>query len=78
MNPKAPFRMLLVAALLALILCPSNVLAQSGTFDEFLKSKPKVGDVAPDFTLETLDGTEFTLSEAYAGQPVVIEFGSFT
>ena len=67
-----------VAALLTLILCPSNVLAQGRMQEEFLKSKPKVGSIAPDFTLETLDGTQFTLSEAYANQPVVIEFGSFT
>jgi cytochrome oxidase Cu insertion factor (SCO1/SenC/PrrC family) len=70
--------MLSVAALLGLILCPSNLLAQGAMFDDFVKSNPKVGDVPPDFTLETLDGTEFTLSEAYATQPVVIEFGSFT
>jgi peroxiredoxin len=37
-----------------------------------------VGEIAPDFTLETLDGEEFTLSEAYANRPVVIEFGSYT
>ncbi len=78
MNPKATLRIVPVAALLALILCPSTLLAQGAMFDDFVKSKPKVGDVAPDFTLESLDGTVFTLSEAYANQPVVIEFGSFT
>ena len=36
------------------------------------------GEGAPDFTLLTVDGEEFTLSEAYANRPVVIEFGSFT
>jgi alkyl hydroperoxide reductase subunit AhpC len=75
---QTPLRIVPVAALLALILCPTDVLAQGRMFDEFVKSNPKVGDIAPDFTLETLDGIQFTLSEAYATQPVVIEFGSFT
>ena len=33
----------------------------------------KVGDVAPDFTLEMLDGTKFTLSE-YRGKVVMLQF----
>ena len=78
MKTQIPFRIVPVAVLLALILCPSSLLAQSAMFDDFVKSNPKVGDIAPDFTLETLDGTEFILSEAYANQPIVIEFGSFT
>ena len=34
---------------------------------------PAVGYLAPDFTLSTLDGTDFTLSQ-YRGQPVVLNF----
>ena len=34
---------------------------------------PKVGDVAPDFTLQTLDGARVSLSD-YRGQPVVLNF----
>jgi peroxiredoxin len=34
---------------------------------------PKVGDQAPDFTLQTLDGKTVSLSD-YRGQPVVINF----
>jgi peroxiredoxin len=47
-------------------------------FHDFAKTKPLAGEMAPAFTLETLDGREFTLSEAYAIRPVVVEFGSFT
>lgn len=35
----------------------------------------RAGEVAEDFTLPTLDGTEVTLSEL-RGKPVLIEFGS--
>ncbi len=63
---------------LALFVGPSTLLSQSSKFDEFTVADPLVGDVAPDFTLQTLDGETFTLSEAYAIQPVVIEFGSYT
>ncbi len=34
---------------------------------------PQVGDVAPDFTLTTLDGKTVTLSD-YRGKPVVVNF----
>ena len=63
---------------LALFASPSNLPSQSSKFDEFTVTDPLVGDVAPDFTLQTLDGETFTLSEAYTSQPVVIEFGSYT
>jgi cytochrome oxidase Cu insertion factor (SCO1/SenC/PrrC family) len=67
-----------VAILFAFLLSPSSLLSQSRKFDEFTTIAPLVGDIAPDFTLQTLDGEEFTLSKAYASQPVVIEFGSYT
>lgn len=63
---------------LALFAGPSTLLSQSSKFDEFTVTDPLVGDVAPDFTLQTLEGETFTLSEVYATQPVVIEFGSYT
>ena len=50
----------------------------SGIFADFPEREPKVGEMAPDFTLKTLDNETFTLSEAYEQGPVVIEFGSFT
>jgi cytochrome c biogenesis protein CcmG, thiol:disulfide interchange protein DsbE len=34
---------------------------------------PQVGDEAPDFTLQTLDGTTVSLSD-YRGEPVVVNF----
>ncbi len=79
MNPRDTIRSLLsAAALLTILLIPADSLAQSNRFDEFLVTQPLVGEVAPDFTLLTVDGEEFTLSEAYANRPVVIEFGSYT
>ncbi len=36
--------------------------------------KVKVGDVAPDFTLENMDGRRVTLSEAYSKKKVVLVF----
>ena len=65
-------------ALLAILLAPSHLSAQGTRFTEFTITKPLVGDVAPDFTLYTLEGEEFALSEVYANTPVVIEFGSYT
>ena len=40
---------------------------------------PQVGDIAPDFTLRTLDGKgSVTLSEVSKGRPTVLIFGSYT
>ena len=52
--------------------------AQSEKFSESTNTTPMAGEVAPDFTLQTLEGADFTLSGAYTKQPVVIEFGSYT
>ena len=71
-------RVVFSLALLVLLSAPPILYAQNSRFDEFTETKPLVGETAPDFTLETLEGEEFTLSEAYAHQPVVIEFGSYT
>mmetsp|Transcript_100788 Transcript_100788/g.194865 ORF Transcript_100788/g.194865 Transcript_100788/m.194865 type:complete len:94 (-) Transcript_100788:722-1003(-) len=39
----------------------------------------RTGDVAPDFTLSTLDGVVSSLSAHLAkGKPVVMQFGAFT
>lgn len=48
-----------------------------------LDNSPKVGDTAPDFTLEKLDVKgkrtgEMTSLSAYAGKPVGLIFGSYT
>lgn len=63
---------------LVVVAMPSNALAQSERFEKFAEATPKAGEKAPDFTLKTLDGEVFSLSEAAANQPVVIEFGSYT
>lgn len=67
-----------LTALLAFLLVPAGLYAQSVRFEQFTETKPLAGEVGPDFTLETVDGERFTLSEVYAERPVVIEFGSYT
>lgn len=43
------------------------------------RKAPKTGDLAPDFTLASVDGTEtVTLSQFRRKKPVVLVFGSFT
>ncbi len=64
--------------LLLLALAPTSAQAQSSRFDEFAKTSPKAGEMAPDFTLMTLDNEPFNLMEAALEKPIVIEFGSFT
>ena len=63
---------------LLLISSPGPVQGQSARFDEFAETSPKAGEMAPDFTLLTLDNEPFNLMEVAADGPVVIEFGSFT
>ena len=43
----------------------------------FRTESPRAGDMAPDFTLPSLDGGEVTMSEL-RGMPVVMELGSIT
>lgn len=79
-RPARKPRIFLPLALLALLLIPQLTQAQQQRparvpFDEM---KPAVGDMAIDFTLKTLEEDTFTLSDALAKGPVVIEFGSFT
>ena len=52
--------------------------AQSARFEQFDETSPKAGEMAPDFTLMTLDNESFNLMEAAAEKPLIIEFGSFT
>ena len=61
-----------------LLSSPGAVQGQSARFDEFAETSPKAGEMAPDFTLLTLDNEQFNLMEVAADRPVVIEFGSFT
>ena len=43
------------------------------------KLAPKAGDLAPDFTLSDISGTEsVTLSDFRGKKPVALVFGSFT
>ena len=43
-----------------------------------LQSGPQLEDVAPDFTLTTLQGDSVTLSQAVGDKPIVLIFGNFT
>jgi len=60
------------------LLLPGTAQGQSARFDEFAETSPKAGEMAPDFTLLTVEGEPFTLMEAAAEMAIVIEFGSFT
>ncbi|MBI4718202.1 MAG: hypothetical protein HY763_10385 [Planctomycetes bacterium] len=44
-----------------------------------MRPAPRVGDLAPDFTLQTLEGTgSITRSTFHPDRPLVLIFGSFT
>ncbi len=43
-----------------------------------LQPGPMLGDIAPDFTLKTLQGETVTLSEQIGEKPIVLIFGNFT
>ena len=57
-----------VAAILQLALLSNILVAQNRT------SPVAVGEMAPDFTLESHQGTKITLSKARAKSPVVLVF----
>lgn len=63
---------------LALLVWAGAAEAQSARFDTFTEATPMAGEIAPDFSLMTLDGEPFSLHEAAAEKPVLLEFGSFT
>ncbi len=67
-----------LALSLVLLTIPMVVKAQSSRFDNFPDAKPTAGEVAPDFTLMTLEGETFNLHEVALDKPIVLEFGSFT
>ena len=74
----AAAHLLLGLSFLLLALTPTTAQAQSARFDQFADTSPKAGEMAPDFTLMTLDNEPFNLMEAVGEMPLVIEFGSFT
>jgi hypothetical protein len=67
-----------VTLLLLLVVLPNAAEAQSARFDTFPDAKPTAGELAPDFTLITLEGETFNLHQVAADRPIVLEFGSFT
>lgn len=68
----------LAAGLLAWQIGPRNIWGML-RYDQRREGDLKVGDVAPDLVLTTLDGAgEARLLAHGAGRPLVIVFGSFT
>jgi hypothetical protein len=45
---------------------------------QYPRQKPAVGEAAPDFTLDDLEGKTVRLRELIGPRPIVIEFGSYT
>ncbi len=68
----------LAAATLTAALISTPALAQRGMFGNFDRAKPTVGEVAPDFALEDLDGKTHKLHGLAQQQPIILVFGSFT
>jgi thiol-disulfide isomerase/thioredoxin len=67
-----------VVSVFALCICGTAAIWGVGTFAEAAStggplSDVREGEIAPDFTLETLDGESVTLSE-YRGTPVLVNF----
>lgn len=60
------------------LLAPVQAQAQSARFEQFGETTPMAGEMAPDFTLFTLDNEPFNLLDEVMDMPLVIEFGSFT
>jgi cytochrome oxidase Cu insertion factor (SCO1/SenC/PrrC family) len=50
----------------------------SGRFSGYLRAKPALGEVAPDFSLRDLDGKQVRLKDLVGKRPIVIEFGSYS
>lgn len=74
---RLPGRRVLHAALLAVLVLPALIwLIFSSPGAPAEGANAKVGETAPDFTLELFDGETFTLSEHLAvdGRPVVLNF----
>ena len=76
--PGAGRLLILGIGLLVLVLAPTSAFAQSAKFEQFAETAPLAGEMAPDFTLNTLENESFNLMSVAADMPVVVEFGSFT
>ena len=64
----------LAFAVAGLLLCTAQAPEQAAP-----EGGPNVGDLAPDFTLKTLDGTAEVQLSSYRGEcPVALVFGSYT
>lgn len=57
---------------------PSHTLAPTATQTPAVPRTPRVGDVAPDFTLDTLDGTRKVRLSDFSSQAVLLNFWAVT
>jgi peroxiredoxin len=58
--------------------CCAACTARTKAQEAFEKTKPKLGQAPPDFTLRTTKGESITLSSLLGEQPVVLEFANMT
>ena len=64
---------LFVLFVLVIVLLPAVVACSSQEETVEIKAEPRVGKLAPDFILPSLDGGEIALSD-YRGKPVLLNF----
>ncbi|MBI4613666.1 MAG: redoxin domain-containing protein [Planctomycetes bacterium] len=73
---RTPLVGLALAALSMLSAGPA--FAQGSWFEDFKTRTPRVGELAPDFSLRDTEGNEVTLSALRGEKIVVLEFGAIT
>jgi cytochrome oxidase Cu insertion factor (SCO1/SenC/PrrC family) len=79
-----PLRIIAIAA--SLVLLAPSVRAQTPDDrrddaerrEQYLQSRPALGEAASAFVLRDLNGKEFRLKSLAGKRPLVIEFGSYT
>ena len=70
--------LLVVLLLFVLVFIPVSAASQRGRFKGDAGA-PKKGDVAPTFTLNTLDGKkEVDIAKLIGRKPIILIFGSYT
>jgi hypothetical protein len=68
----------LAIAAVAVAQPPGGPTGRLDRFRGYLQAKPALGEAAPDFVLQDLDGKERRLKDLVGKQPIVIEFGSYS
>lgn len=57
---------------------PTGTPALRSSLTPALPRAPRVGDIAPNFALDTLDGTSIVHLSDYSGQPILLNFWAIT